>query len=78
MGSIFEKLPGSVSVYCYPVPAPLSPSLQAAIERLKREGQVSWGDVEGAELLAFVELMKEGRVVQVFQPHGHAIYKLPN
>lgn len=55
----------------------MAPTHQAAIARLKKEGQVKWKDTTGVESRAFTALVKKGLVQEVFQPYGNTYFMLP-
>lgn len=56
----------------------LPPTHQAAIDRLKTEGQVKWKGTTGNEARALIALVKKGLVREVFQPYGNTYFELPN
>lgn len=56
----------------------MAPTHQAALDRLKKEGQVKWKETTGAESRALIALTKKGVVREVFQPYGETFFKLPD
>lgn len=51
-------------------PKPLPPTQQAALERLKRDGQVNWSSTSTAEARAFNALVAKGLVRKIID-HRH-------